>query len=92
MKPGVTESGAFDTPEAIEELQIERYRQMSPAEKLGVVFDLSLAARQMAEARIRDQYGPDVPPREVRLRLAALHIARATMIEAFGWDPEVEGY
>ena len=73
-------------------MQLERYRRMSPAQKLYLVADLSLASRQLAEARIRAQQGPDVSRREIRLRLASLYLDRSTMIDAFGWDPEVEGY
>lgn len=81
-----------DTPPDIEERLIEAYRSMSPEERLMKVFDLNRAVQEMAAARIRDQYGPDLPERELRLRLAALWIDRETMIRAFGWDPEVEGY
>jgi hypothetical protein len=42
--------------------------------------------------RIQARYGPDLSERELRLRLAALWLDRETMIDAFGWDPEVEGY
>ena len=88
----MTEPLAADTPPDVEALQIERYRRMSPAQKLALVGDLNLAVRQLAEARIRAQHGPDLTPRELRLRLASLHLDRETMIAAFGWDPEVEGY
>lgn len=88
----MTCSLALDTPQAVEALQLERYRSLSPAQKLALVGDLCVAVRQLAEARIRAHYGPDIPPRELRLRLAALHIDRTTMITAFGWDPEIEGY
>ena len=73
-------------------MQIARYRRMSPAQKLSLVADLTLAVRQLAEARIRQQHGPDLSPRELRLRLAALSIDRTTLIAACGWDPAVEGY
>lgn len=65
---------------------------MTPAEKARIVEDLNLAVRQMAAARIRSRYGQDLPERELRLRLAALWLDRETMIRAFGWDPEKEGY
>jgi hypothetical protein len=49
-----------------------------------------------AAARIRAQYGPDLPERELRLRLAALWIDRDIMVRAFvrafGWDPWAEEY
>jgi hypothetical protein len=81
-----------DTPPEIEEILLERYRQMPPFEKLMQVFELNRMAQQMAALRLQAQYGPDLSERELRLRLAALWLDRETMIEAFGWDPEVEGY
>jgi hypothetical protein len=81
-----------DTPPEIEEILLERYRRMTPFERLMQVFELNQMAQQMAALRIQAQYGPDLSEREIRLRLAALWLDRETMIEAFGWDPEVEGY
>lgn len=83
---------SLDTPPEVEEIVLERYRQMSPLERLRQVFELNYMAQSLAEMRIRAQYGPDLSEREIRLRLAALWLDRETMIEAFGWDPEVEGY
>jgi hypothetical protein len=70
---------------------IEAYRRMSPAEKLRRLADLNRAVEQMAPARIRSLYGPDLDEQEERLRLASLRLDRETMIRAFGWDPDVEG-
>lgn len=81
-----------DTAPEIERAMIERYARMSPRERLERAMDLSLAVRQLAAARIRRQYGPGISDRELRLRLAALFLDRTLLIEAFGWDPEVEGY
>ncbi len=65
---------------------------MTPAEKMERVADLSRAVQQLALARIRAQYGPNLSEREERLRLGSLWLDRETMIKVFGWDPEVEGY
>jgi hypothetical protein len=81
-----------DTSPEIEEILLERYRRMAPWEKLLQVFELNRMAQQMAALRIQAQYGPNLSERELRLRLAALWLDRETMIEAFGWDPEVQGY
>ncbi len=81
-----------DTPLDVEERWIERYRQMTEQERLAIALDLSEAVRQLALAGIRERYGPNLSEREERLRLAALTIDRETMIKAFGWDPEIEGY
>lgn len=80
-----------DTSPEARAVMIEAYRRMSPAEKLQRVADLNRAVEQMALARIRRQYGPDLDEREERLRLASLRLDRETMIRAFGWDPDVEG-
>lgn len=50
-----------------------------------------LGVESLALARIRKRYGPDLSEREERLRLASLYLPRETMIEAFGWDPDVHG-
>jgi hypothetical protein len=81
-----------DTPPEIEEILLERYRQMSPLDKLRQVFELNYMAQSMAAMRIQARYGPNLSERELRLRLASLWLDRETMIAAFGWDPEVEGY
>lgn len=83
---------ALDTPPDIEEIVLEGYRRMTPAQKLRRVVELGVAVQTMAAARIRDRYGPEISERELRLRLAALQLDRQTMIEVFNWDPEEKGY
>ncbi len=83
---------ALDTPPEIEERILEGYRRMTPREKFRRIVELNRSVEEMAAARIRKQYGPDLSPRELRLRLAALRLDRETMIEVFDWDPEVKGY
>ena len=92
MPPRRDERPPSDTPPEIEEILLAGYRRMSGAEKIARVLDLNHAAESMAAARIRAEYGPDLPQRELRLRLAALRIPREQMIAAFDWDPEVEGW
>ena len=83
---------ALDTPPDIEEIVLEGYRRMTPSQKLRRVVELGVAAEAMAAARIRARYGPEISPRELRLRLAALQLDRQTMVEVFDWDPEDKGY
>jgi hypothetical protein len=45
---------------------------MSPGQRLMIAMEMNRAVQQLAAARIRAQYGPDLPERELRLRLAAL--------------------
>ena len=83
---------ALDTPPDVEEIVLEGYRRMTPFQKLRRVVELGVAAEAMAAARIRARYGPEISPRELRLRLAALQLDRQTMVEVFDWDPEDKGY
>jgi hypothetical protein len=69
----------------------EAYRRMSATQKLQRVASLNRTLVQLAGARIRAQYG-EIPPEEMRLRLAALRLGRERMIEMFGWDPEEKGW
>jgi len=70
---------------------LEAYRTMSPQQKLRRVEDLRRTTTLLAEARIRAQY-PDASDRDVLLRVAALTLGRSTVMRAFGWDPEREGW
>jgi hypothetical protein len=58
-----------DTSPEIERRQIERWRQMSAAEKGALVTGLTQAVYDLARAGVRHRY-PDASPREVFLRLA----------------------
>lgn len=80
-----------DTPPQMEALLIERYRRMTPAEKLAMVTKMTQAVQKLALARIRRQYG-DISEHEQKLRLAALWYGRDIMIHFFNWDPEEKGY
>jgi hypothetical protein len=75
-----------DTSEEIERLLFERYRQMSPRDKVRMVMKLNRAVEAMALAGLRQQY-PDATERELRLRLAARLYGRELVLKAFGWDP-----
>jgi hypothetical protein len=81
-----------DTPAEIEQRLVEEYRRMSPGQRLMMALEMNRAVELLAAARIKAQYGPDLPERELRLRLAALRLDRDTMVRVFGWDPEVKGY
>lgn len=71
---------------------MERYRQMTPQEKIAIIQGLNRTAMLMALAGIRMRHGADLSERELQIRLAALWLDRETMIKVYGWDPEVEGY
>lgn len=80
-----------DTPPAVRQMLIDRYRRMSPRQKLEQVRGLTQAVQRLALARIRRQYGT-VPQREEQLRSASLWLERETMVRVFNWDPRVKGY
>lgn len=62
---------SLDTPPEIERLQIERWRQMSPAQKAAIVSGLTQAVYDLALAGIRMRH-PDASAREQFLRLALI--------------------
>jgi hypothetical protein len=80
-----------DTSPAAERFLIDAYRRMSPAAKLERVAALNRALEALATARITATYGPELPERERRLRLAALRLDERIMKEVFGWDARVRG-
>ncbi len=82
---------ASDTDPAIEALRIEGFRRMSPAQKFALVSALTKNVRQLALIGIRSRH-PGIDEREAMLRLAAMSVDRATLVKAFGWDPERAGH
>jgi hypothetical protein len=82
---------APDTDYEIEQIIVEAYRRMPPWEKLLRVGEMVQALETLALAGIADRH-PQADERERRLRLAALRLERDTMVNAFGWDPAVNGY
>ena len=80
-----------DTDEEAERVLIELARAMPPWKKVKQIADTTKACRQFAMAGLRERY-PQAPEEELRRRLAALLLDRETVIKAYGWDPEVEGY
>ena len=62
---------SLDTAPEVERLQIERWRQMSAAEKAAIVSGLTQAVFELALAGVRLRH-PDASPREQFLRLALI--------------------
>ena len=77
---------APDTSIEAERVLIQRYRNMSPAEKLAIVSALTQAAEDLALAGVRLRH-PDAPHDELRLRVAARRLSPESMTAAFGWPP-----
>jgi hypothetical protein len=76
--------GADTSPE-VERLQIERFRQMSPAEKAAIVSGLTQAVYDLASAGVRHRY-PHASPREHFLRLAIVTLGQTLAEQAY---PEI---
>jgi hypothetical protein len=79
-----------DTPPDVRKRMIERYRAMSPEEKLARVGELTRMTWAMAQARQREWY-PDDDERTQKIRLVSLWIPRDLMLLWFQWDPDVMG-
>jgi hypothetical protein len=75
-----------DTREEVERRMFERYRQMTPAQKVQMMSVINAAVDAFELAGLRRKY-PDDTERELRLRLAARRYGRELVIKAFGWDP-----
>ncbi|MCP3920120.1 MAG: hypothetical protein GY711_31730 [bacterium] len=82
---------AADTSLEAEAMMLAHYRSLDVPEKLAIVFALSRRADDAARVGILERY-PDASEHEQALRLASLKYGRDLMVEAFGWDPEVEGW
>lgn len=78
---------SIDTPAEVEKVQIDRYREMGPRERLMRVADLNAALDRLALAGLRARRTEPLSPELERLHLFALRLSRAEMRSAFGWDP-----
>lgn len=74
-----------DTRVEAERVLVERYREMSPADKLRLFSQLSRSTQELALAGLRRRY-PHATDRELQLRLAATRLDRDTLRAAFGWS------
>lgn len=80
-----------DTSREAEERQISHWRALPDPDKARVLSEMTRAAQQLARAGIEARH-PGASQEEVGLRLLALRLDRAAMIQYFAWDPEREGY
>jgi hypothetical protein len=76
---------SLDTSPEVEHRQIERWRDMSPAEKAALVTGLTRAAYEMALAGVRHRH-PDASPHEQFLRLAVITLGPDLAARAY---PEI---
>lgn len=62
-------------------------RQMTPAQRVARVFELTAFQESLQRASVRAMY-PQAGERERFLRMAARRLDRDTMIKAHGWVPD----
>ncbi len=79
-----------DTTEEVDRRQFELWREMPDWRKLHLFGELCDTARALAEAGLRERH-PHASDQEIRMRLAATWLDRATMIRFYGWDPVEHG-
>jgi len=78
------------TPEA-EAVLLELLRRAPVWKRLQMIDQMHEVLRQLAMADIRRRY-PHADNDEIKRRLAARVLSRTEVINAYGWDPDVEGY
>lgn len=71
-----------DTSPDVEQRLVERWRAMSPEQKLRTVCDMSETVRQLALAGVRQRH-PAAAPREQFLRLAILRLGRDLAVRVY---------
>jgi hypothetical protein len=76
---------SLDTTVDAERLQIERWRAMTPAEKLNLVSSITRTVSAMAMAGLRERH-PNASTREIFLRFAMLHLGTELARKAY---PEI---
>ena len=83
--------GASDTDPKIKRLMIESARATPAWKKFEQVAAMTNACRELAMAGLRQRY-PQASEAELKRRLAAVVLDRDLVIQAYGWDPKIEGY
>ena len=76
-----------DTSPQIEQMQIERLRQMPAWRKLALVGEMNRAVRDLALAGLRQRHPNDTPAQR-RRRLAGLLLGEELAAHAYGPAPE----
>ena len=84
-------TGISDTDPETERKMIELARATPDWKKIEQVFSMIETTRELAMIGLRDRY-PQATAEELKRRLAALVLDRETVINVYGWDPEIEGY
>ena len=78
------------TPEA-QAMVYELMRRLPEWKKLALTFELIHASRQLMMVDLRCRF-PEASEEELRRRFIARILTREEVINAYGFDPEKEGY
>lgn len=81
----------MDTADTTMDLVVERWRAMTPRDKLDEVAALNESVEQLAAAGVRQRH-PTADEEAVRLRVIALRLGRDLMVDVYGWDPVIKGW
>ena len=74
-------------PQALE-VFLQLHRKMTPGQRVARVFELTAFQESLQRVSVRAMY-PQADEREVFLRVAARRLDRDSMIQAYGWDPDL---
>jgi hypothetical protein len=80
-----------DTHPEVEALLVERYRQMTPQQRLQKMLDMNRFVAETQLAAIRAAH-PNADDHELKMRLASRWVKPELLKAAFGWDVETMGY
>ena len=80
-----------DTASDAEEELVKLLRTAPVWKRLKMIEDLNESLLALASADLRRCY-PAANEKELKKRLAARLLKREEVIDAYGWDPEIEGY
>lgn len=84
-------SRSSDTSDDAVALATERLRAMTAKERFDLVAALNDSCDRLAAAGVRRRY-PTADDFEVTRRVVALRVERQLMIDAYGWDPHIQGW
>ncbi|MGH2399629.1 MAG: hypothetical protein ACRDF6_07265 [bacterium] len=76
-----------DTAFEIERRLVDAWRRMPSWEKARQLVACCHAVEELATAGLRLRH-PCATEHELRMRLAAMRLERALMIDVYGWDPD----
>ena len=80
-----------DVDPAVLRIQAERYRAMSPAEKLRQVEAMNNFARETQLHHIRQMH-PHADDHELKMLLASRWLPKSLLKRFLGWDVDEQGY